>query len=153
MERAWLVIITKELRPENPPELYVSSVVLRREVARWRSMLGPSAAEIGEPDPLPLPSLVQLGDRLLHVVEVVFPDPWRACPIWVGVRWSRATYPRMRVRVVVADEGEAAEWFRRRARKTSVVTAESSFRLEAIFDQRGIETYVGIHRLKRVEGL
>jgi hypothetical protein len=141
-----LIIVTKDLRVELPPELYLSERLLHHELARWARVLSPKPLG-GNPV-----SPIMLGrQRLMHVVEVPFEDPWRSCPLWVGIRWNERTHPRIRTTLMPADSNEARAWFRAAARREPV-TADPVWGYEALFTSRGTVSYVAALPAKRVNG-
>lgn len=78
----------------------------------------------------------------------MFPEPWRACPVWVGVTWSVRSYPRPKIELMVADEQEAADWLRERAPKGTEVDRPGHIE----FQRRGVLASAGVFRVKRVMG-
>lgn len=89
---------------------------------------------------------------LLHAIETDFMEPWRACPLWVGVRWSERSYPSLKVEVMAADTDEALAWIRTRSRSPLVGRADPDCRLECFFERRKVLTYVAAHRVKHFCG-
>jgi len=127
------------LRVWLPPEVYLHARDLAlREADRWRATFRIPAR----------PPEYSPTARAVHLVQSVFPDPWRACPIWVGTTWSVRAYPRLKIELMAADEQEATEWLRRRLPKH--VSVHLPTQIE--FERRGIVASAGIHRLKRVSG-
>jgi hypothetical protein len=121
-----------------PPEVYLDLDLAIRESARWRSSLR-----------IPLqPPELSPGAKSLHLIQTEFPEPWRACPVWVGVSWSERSYPRMRIEPMAADESEAAAWLRKRTPKG--MATDKPGQLE--FQRRGVRTSAGVFRMKRVMG-
>lgn len=78
----------------------------------------------------------------------MFPEPWRACPVWLGMSWSERSYPRMKFELMAADESEAAVWLRKRTPKAARIEGPG----QVEFDRRGVRTSVGVFRAKRVMG-
>ena len=149
MRPCWLLITTKGLRGRMPPEDYLERGMAAREARRWIETLSRR-----QPPEDPLKSSPhRLGDRvLMHVVETSFVEPWRACPLWVGVRWSAKSYPRLRVELIAADSSEAAEWVFSGSKSALDPSADHECRLEASFERRTVPTYVAAHRVKRFSG-
>lgn len=78
----------------------------------------------------------------------MFPEPWRACPVRVGVAWSVRSYPRLKIELMAADEQEAADWLRRRTPKGMEVERRD----QVEFLRRGVLASAGVFRVKRVAG-
>lgn len=132
-------MVTRGLKVWLPPEVYVHDrETAVREARRWCTMLR-IPVEPGKYTP---------KARALHLIQAVFPDPWRACPVWVGFTWSVKSYPAMKVELMAADQKEATTWLRRRAPKSLV--AEAIDQVE--FERRGSLTCAGVFRVKRVTG-
>ena len=153
MEGRSLIVITKGSRVVVPPELYVSSVLAKSEAARWLAMIG--AVEVGDAGGVTEKGLAAASppQTVVHILSLTEADiSATGSPeaSWIGVQSTRASLARISVRAVLADALEAAEWFRRRAPKKTVVAANPEFRWEALIERRGAETYVGAHRLKHV---
>lgn len=139
MNRCWVLIVTRGLRVWLPPEVYVHDRENAiREARRWCAMLR-IPLEPGDYSP---------RTKSLHLIQMVFPDPWRACPVWVGINWSVRTYPAMKTELMAADESEATAWLRRRVPKSA--TTDSTGQVE--FERRGSLASAGVFRVKRVTG-
>lgn len=135
----WVLIVTRGLTVWLPPEVYLHRRDLaQREMARWREIL-----HIPTEPPEFSPRA-----RVLHLVRASFPEPWRAGPVWVGVRWSVRSYPRLKIELMAADEQGAADWLRQRVPKK--LSLQSPGEIE--FERRGVPTSVGVFRVKRVSG-
>jgi hypothetical protein len=147
MRRCWLIIITKGLRVSMPPEVYLERRMAARERRRWITTFKPGADAVLDSSPVPLGSR-----RLLHVIETDFLEPWRACPLWIGVRWSGQSFPRLSAHLLAADSEEAAAWVRRRSRKALDPSEDPELRFECSFERKGVPAYVGMHRAKRLGG-
>jgi hypothetical protein len=132
----WILIVTRGLRVWLPPEIYLEHELAVRESARWRATLRLPAAS-----PEFSPKV-----RCLHLIPTTFLEPWRACPVRVGVTWSVRSYPRLKIELIAADEQEAAEWLRRRTPKG--MGGEPRDQVE--FLRRGVLANAGIFRVKRV---
>ncbi len=78
----------------------------------------------------------------------MFPEPWRACPVWLGMSWTELSYPRMKIELMAADESEAAAWLRKRTPKAARINEPG----QVEFDRRGVRTSSGVFRVKRVMG-
>jgi hypothetical protein len=78
----------------------------------------------------------------------MFPEPWRACPVRVGLTWSVRSYPLPKIELMAADEQEAVHWLRRRLPKGM----EDQHRDQVEFLRRGVLSSAGIFRVKRVMG-
>ena len=139
MNRCWLLVITRGLRVWLPPEVYVHDRdTAVREARRWCSMLR-----------IPLePGPYSPRAKALHLIQMVFPDPWRACPVWIGITWSVKSYPAMKTELMAADESEAAAWLRRRGPKSAITDGTD----QVEFERRGSLTSAGVFRVKRVTG-
>ncbi len=149
VRRCWLLIITKDLRVWLPPELYLVPRLALREARRWTETLGRRRAP---EDPFAAsPTRLRAG-LLLHAIETDFMEPWRVCPLWVGVRWSERSYPSLKVEVMAADTDEALAWIRTRSRSPLVGRADPDCRLECFFERRKVLTYVAAHRVKHFCG-
>lgn len=138
MNQCWVLIVTRGLEVWLPPEVYLQRELAARESDRWRDTFRLPAA----------PPKFSPKARCLHLVRSVFPEPWRACPVWVGVTWSERSYPRLKIDLRPADEQEAALWLRRRTPKGIEVKRPGQVQ----FDRRGILSSAGIFRVKRVMG-
>jgi hypothetical protein len=100
MKACRVVLISRGLRIWIPPEVYLVGDLAEREASRWREALR-----------LPRqPGTFSQNARALHLVESMFPEQWRACPVWVGVTWSSRSFPRLKIELMAADEDEATEW-------------------------------------------
>ena len=138
MKACRVVLISRGLRIWIPPEVYLVGDLAEREASRWRESLR-----------LPRqPGTFSQNARALHLVESLFPEQWRACPVWVGVTWSSRSFPRLKIELMAADEDEATEWLRGRVPKK--VKLERAGHVE--FERRGTLTSAGIYRVKRVMG-
>ncbi|MDP9225468.1 MAG: hypothetical protein M3P18_16820 [Actinomycetota bacterium] len=130
--------MTRGLKVWLPPELYLQEELATRESMRWRSTLRLPAT------PREFSSKV----RCRHLIATMFPEPWRACPVRVGVTWSVRSYPRLKTELMAADEQEAADWLNRRTPKGIDVEAQD----QVEFLRRGVLASAGIFRVKRVMG-
>jgi hypothetical protein len=149
VRRCWLLIITKRLQVWMPPELYLDRGVGAREAGRWVETL----SRRRPPDDLLAASPFALRDEvLLHFLECEVMEPWRACPLWVFVRWSETSYPRIAAELFAADPEEAAVRVRNRAKTASVVQVESGRIVACTLRRRGVTSHVAAHRVKRVNG-
>lgn len=139
MNRCWVLVVTRGLRVWLPPEVYVHDrETAIREARRWSAMLR-----------IPLePSDYSPRSKSLRLIQMVFPDPWRACPVWVGITWSVRSYPRMKAELMAADDEEAAAWLRRRVPRSIAVDRPD----QVEFERRGHLASAGIFRVKRVVG-
>ena len=104
MKHCWVLVVTRGLRLWLPPEVYLTRDLALKEVDRWQTTFRVPS------DPPPLTN----SSRYLRLLRTWFPEPWRACPVWVGIYWSERSYPRMRFESMAADEREAEAWLRRR---------------------------------------
>lgn len=138
MNRCWVLLVTRGLRVWLPPEVYLQRDLALREAARWSRTL-----RVSVHPPTFAPSV-----RALHVIETLFPEPWRACTVRVGVTWTARSYPKMKVELMAADEAEGAAWLRRRVPRS--VDLENREQVE--FDRKGVPSSAGIFRVKRVMG-
>ena len=138
MNPCWVLIVTRGLSVWLPPEVYLQRNLAERESKRWRATLRLPTVQ---------PELSERA-RYLHLVATEFPDSWRACPVWIGMSWSRKTYPRFRSELMAADEDEATSWLRRRTPEG--LSVRPGVQME--FDRRGVRTSVGVFRVKRVMG-
>lgn len=139
MNPCWVLIVTQGLRVWLPPEVYLQRDTALREAQRWRATFD---IPVEPPEFSP-------RSRALQLFETLFPEPWRACPVWVGVSWSVRTYPRLRIELMAADEHEAADWLRRRVPKAKY--ADRPGQVE--FERREVRSSAGILRVKRVIGV
>jgi hypothetical protein len=138
MNQCWVLLTCRGLRLWLPPEVYLNHDLALREAARWRQTF-----RIVDKVPKRSPRA-----RSLHIIQTLFPEPWRACPVWVGFSWSERSYPRMKLELMAADETEAAAWLRKRTPKTLKTDKPG----QAEFERRGALTCVGVFRVKRVMG-
>lgn len=138
MNPCWLIIVTRGLNVWLPPEVYLGRDLAVREVARWRATFRVPKA-LGE---------LSSRARAIHLLPSVFPEPWRACPVWFGMSWSERSYPRMRFELMAADESEATAWLRKRTPKAERIDQPG----QVEFDRRGVRTSAGVLRVKRVMG-
>lgn len=137
MKPCWVLVIAKGLGVWLPPEVYLQRELALMEAHRWRT-----AIRIPEPGPY---SRSRLS---LHEIRTQFPEPWRACPVRVGVTWNVRTYPKMRIELMAADEEEGQAWLRRRVpRSVSLRGVE-----QVQFERRGVTAAAGVVRAKRVLG-
>ena len=133
-----VLLISRGLRIWIPPEVYLVQDLAEREVKRWREALRLTRQ----------PGTFSQNARALHLVESLFPESWRACPVWVGVTWSIRSFPGLKIELMAADEDEATEWLRGRASKKLKVNRPGHVE----FERRGTLTSAGIYRVKRVMG-
>ena len=138
MNACWLIVVTRGLSVWLPPEVYLNRDLALRESTRWRATFRVPHEPRG----------FSPGVRALHMKQTLFPDSWRACPIWVGIAWSERSYPRMKVDLMAADESEALAWLVRRV----PAVARTDQPEQVIFDRRGVRSSVGVFRVKRVMG-
>lgn len=138
MNPCWVLIVARGLKVWLPPEVYLQRELATKEAARWRDTFRLP----GKPPPLTPRA------RGLHVIQTLFPEPWRACPVWVGVTWSERSYPRLKIELMPADAEEAATWLRRRTPKTVEIAGPG----QVEFHRRGVLASAGIFRVKRVMG-
>ena len=117
MKRCWILIVTRGLKVWLPPEVYLQHDLAVREAERWRVTLRLPAVN---------PSGFSPNARCLHLLPSMFPEPWRACPVWVGVTWTERSYPRPRIALMPVDEQEAASWLRRRIPRSIEVTERTA---------------------------
>lgn len=136
MRPCWILIVTRGLKVWLPPEIYLEGALATRESVRWRATLRLPAT----------PREFSPKVRCLHLIQTVFCEPWRACPVRVGVAWSVRSYPRPKIELMAADEQEAAEWLRRRTPKGT----EVEDRDQVVFLRRGVLASAGVFRVKRV---
>jgi hypothetical protein len=134
----WVLIVTRGLKVWLPPEVYLQSELAAKESMRWRTTLRLSAA----------PPDFSASARCLHLITTKVPEPWRACPVRVGVKWNVRSYPIPKIELMGADEQEAANWLRRQTPKGIDVEAQE----QVEFLRRGVLTSAGIFRVKRVMG-
>jgi hypothetical protein len=148
MRRCWLLIITNGLRVWMPPEVYLEKGMVIRESRRWVLTLSRRRPPDDLLDSMPF----RLRDRvLLHVIETDFVEPWRACPLWVGVRWSERSR-RLSTELMAADSGEARDWIRTYSKSALDQRPDPALGLESSFQRRGVATHVAVHRVKRFAG-
>jgi hypothetical protein len=148
MNRGWLVFVSKHRRVWIGPELYLERRFVERETRRWATALSGRHWDRAPRLPLSLRNNV-----VLHRVETEFLPPWRACPLWLGVRWSSQSFPRLKAELMAADADEAQAWVSRYARAEAVdAGADPEVRFEATRIARGAERYVAAHRVKRFSG-
>ena len=138
MNPCWVLLITRGLRVWIPPEVYLQRDLALREATRWRRTLR-------LPENTPAFSSTA---RTLHLIQTLFPEPWRACPVRVGVTWSARTYPKMKIELIAADDEEGSEWLWRRVPKKIDLAGQE----QVVFERRGIGTSAGNFRVKRVMG-
>ena len=138
MNPCWILMVSRGLRIWIPPEVYLQRDLALREAARWRATLRlPDAPPVFSPTA-----------RCLHLPQTLFPEPWRACPVRVGVTWNVRSYPRLKIELMAADEQEAADWLRRRTPKGVDVDRRD----QVEFQRRGALASAGVFRVKRVMG-
>ena len=71
--------------------------------------------------------------------------------MWLGVRWNRKNYPKRRATLLPGDDRDAMAWVAKAARRRSLSIASTpDMSHEVLFTDRGVETYVGVHRAKRI---
>jgi hypothetical protein len=121
-----------------PPEIYLVKHHAFAEADRWAEIHSVKR-NVSEYAP---------RARAIAVVEADFSEPWRACPVWIGVTWSERTFPHPRIEPMAADDGEALAWLRKRVPKR--VAVERTGHCE--FERRGVRVGVGIYKAKRVLG-
>lgn len=138
MNRCWVLIVTRGLRLWLPPEVYLQRDLALREGERWRATFRIPARQMRYTDTA----------RVLTLIETLFPESWRACPLWVGIAWNVRSYPTLKAELMAADEDEAAEWLRQRAPKRIHIKGPGNVE----FERRGALCGVGIARAKRVLG-
>ena len=132
-----------------PPEVYLEHSLAVREARRWVSIV----SQRRKTTEITGNRSVQLrGHAALHIAEKEFPEPWRACPLWVGVRWSSRDKARLRTESLALDPEEAATWVQVRSRFGPNQSPDPELSLEAIWERGGVRNYVAIHRLKRFIG-
>lgn len=139
MKPCWVLVVTRGLEVWLPPELYLQHDLAVRESNRWRTTFRMPAT----------PPEFSHRARCLHLIESMFPEPWRACPVRLGVTWSVRSYPRPKIELMAADDQEAADWLRRRVPKGTEVDR----REHVEFQRRRVLTSAGVFRVKRVMGL
>jgi hypothetical protein len=145
----WLLVITKDLRVWMPPEVYLESGMAAREARRWASTLSRrrKPIEIDADFSMQLPR-----NAALHVVEKGFPEAWRACPLWVGVRWSSKQGAIPGTEMLAVESEDAAEWVRSGSGVALDPGSDPELRFEASWERGGVRSYVAAHRLKRFTG-
>ena len=149
MRRCWVLVITKNTRVWMPPEVYLDRGMAFREAGRWTSVLSRRRT---------LPKLtsnssVQLAaNARLHLTEMEFLEPWRACPLWVGVRWSAKPGTKLRVELLAMDHDEAAAWVLTRSKVEFDPEPDPEVRFESTWDKGDVRHYVAVHRIKRFIG-
>lgn len=117
--------------------MYLQRDLAVREAARWRTALHMPETRNTFTDSV----------RTLTLIETLFPESWRACPVWIGITWSASSFPKMRGELMAADDDEAAGWLRRQAPKR-VKTAGNYVE----FERRHVLCAAAIARAKRVLG-
>lgn len=138
MHPCWVLIVSRGLEVWLPPELYLQRDLAIRESTRWRTTFRLP----------PRPPEFSSRARCLHLLEAMFPEPWRACPVRLGLTWSARSYPKMKIELMAADEKEAVDWLRRKTpRGTDVDQRE-----QVEFLRRGVLASAGVFRVKRVMG-
>jgi hypothetical protein len=142
------LVVSRGLSLMLPPELYTSSERANREAACLALHLSRrrSAHKIAVGD-----AVVLGADRMLHLITIPFDPPWRACPLWLGIKWKEGQ-SSPRVTPMAADADEARAWFEQAARGATPVAPTNDSWLETTLTRRGTRTYVAVHRLKRICG-
>ena len=149
MRDCWLLLITKGLGVWMPPEVYLERGMASREANRWISVLSRRQAllVVGRSVSVPLS-----GQAKLYVARKLFPEQWRACPIWVGVRWSQKPGAAPRLELMAMDLDEATAWVQARSKRALDPGPRSDFRIESTWDRSGVREYTAAHRVKRFIG-
>lgn len=149
MRPCWLLVITKDLHVWMPPEVYTERAIALREARRWVSVLSRrrSPADVGAESSLPLP-----GHAALHLAESQFAEPWRACPLWVGVRWSSEEGATLQSELLALDPDEAEAWVRERSKAELNPDSDPELRFESTWERAGVRSHLAVHRLKRFIG-
>jgi hypothetical protein len=134
----WLVLVTRGLDARVPPELYSVRDLAERESARWRATFRiPQSASSYSP-----------RVQVVHVIESLFPEPWRACPVWVGLIWNSRSFPSLQLELLAADEDDATSWLGSHVPRGVSVAKPGQMQ----FERGGVTLGVGIVRVKRVLG-
>lgn len=146
---AVVVFITKGLRVHLPPELYENERRAFSEAENWRRRLSRTAtAPLIEN--LSVTRLAQ--DLHLHVSPIPFDEPWRACPLWLGVEW-RESKPSPALTPMAVDDREAQEWLASMTKGADLTSTLPNCFHEVLQTRRGAQHYVGVHHLKSVRSL
>ena len=99
------------------------------------------------------PTSIQLSpSTALHIQEKQFLEPWRACPMWLGVRWSDAAGRGPRTELLALDSDEAARWVRKRSRSGLEPDYDPELRFESSWKRGDRREYAAVHRVKRFSG-
>jgi len=138
VNQCWLLVVTRGLKVWLPPEVYLNKDLAVRESSRWRATVRLPVA----------PRKFSSSGRCLHLIQTMFPEPWRACPVWMGVTWTARSYPRLKIELMAADDQEAADWLRRRTPKSLHMSEPG----QVVFQRRGVLAMAGVFRVKRVMG-
>ena len=151
MYKAWLLVVTRDLRVHMPPELYENLDRAELEGRRWLStVLGWRPASNGA---LVAGSPAGTGRYLLHMKEFELPNPWRACPLWACVKWSAKAQPRIHLEIIAASQEEAHDWVNAQTRKSLVPARCGEWRVWTEVGDGSARTHVASHRIKVVKGI
>jgi hypothetical protein len=149
MNEWWLLLITKGIRVQIPPELYPTDRAASREARRWAAVFRPELHDA----PVEFRRQMLLGQGItLHIIKPPFEEPWRSCPLWVGVQSSEARDGlKIKTHLGPMSDSEAKQWLVRRTNQPlGMSLRDESFREAIYVNGRGVRTYAGIHRVKRL---
>jgi hypothetical protein len=145
-----VVLITKDLWVIHPPELFKNPRVARAETGRWSVLLGHRRRAV---DIETIPTMQSIGGGLVaHLHETEYLEPWPACPLWLGVEWSRSSRSKLRFELMAADEEEAMRWLASHLPRGAPVRSAIDAKHESLFTRRGVETYRAVHHTRWVSG-
>ena len=88
----------------------------------------------------------------LHLIEAQFLEPWRACPMWVGIQWTSEAGAAFRAEQLALDAEEAVAWVSSISKGKIDHGFDAELRIESTWERGGVRHYVGVHRLKRFTG-
>jgi len=145
-----MVVVTKELRVISPPEIYLSWERAEYEVRRWLWLL--FGLKRVTRKSLAAGTL-QLRDRqVVHLIGTPFPDSWRANPLWISLRWTTRTFPKLKLARLGVDDDNERRWVTSHVQiATRIVDSESTEWHEWLeFTSDRTRTFVGTFRAKRI---
>jgi hypothetical protein len=149
MRPCWLLLITRKLQVWMPPEVYLEPGMAGRETRRWIRTLSSRRRIPATMDN----NSVSLGrGAALHVRQLGFPEPWRACPLWVGVHWSDKEGQRPDIELLAMDSQEAELWASAHAKGAIEPGTDPELCFRANWEHRGRRHMIAIHRVKRFIG-
>lgn len=145
---AFALVVTRGVGVYLPPELHTAVPRMIRDARNCATRLSQRRHEFDVEVGVPVP--VGQG-RTLHMIAVPFEPAWHACPLWLGIHLSEKA-DSLRVTPMAADDGEARTWFANETKGATPSRALVDAFYEVTLTRRGVTTYVGVHRAKRICG-